>query len=1058
MHVQFFSLKTTTSRITFLIIILSSTVVTCQAQSFEKIVNNATDALQQGDVRTGLKLLLEAQSLARENNKTNTSGYASVLNNLGYAYTETAQYLEAQSAYLEGLQIYKKLGMQNTGEYADALDNIGTLYHAVGLYAQAKTSIEHSLSLRAKLFGEDSQPYATALHNLASIESAMGNKTLAIKYLKKTLELKAKFEGKLTSSYATTLNNLGTNHHVLGRHEEAAEFIEEAISIQEQILKESDLNYLLSLDNLGQLKRLQGHYNESHALHNKCLNIIEKYYGKQHPQYAVSLSSVSQVLLKQGKYGDLEEIYKQIISIYESNTGSKTYDYAIALNNLASFYNIISNYDGAIDYFSKSLSIFKNVIGEENEDYITTSNNLSIVYQKMGNDREAKTHALKAVSLCGKLPGENGYVLAKSLNVLGSIFIQSNEYEEALIYLHQAYDIYKNLQTSRFKLDGYGDLINNMSIAYMSVDNRTEMTRFMEENINLAEQSSPGSERYGTALNNYLQYLVISRQYKKIAPYAQLLLDGLYLQINDVLPTLSEKERLQYVYQIQKQANAYRVAILIAQVFDESLAGEILQLNLNVKGLAFSASNQVAAAIQKKGDKNLIADYENWNKRKRYLSQLIQDPNSNQKHIHQTRAEVNDMEKQLSRTSAEFSESMVRDINWKDIQSALGPTEAFIDISRSQLGDTVYLMTIVKPENNIPIIIMKNGRDLEGSSIEAYRNGIKYRVKDSKSYGVYWKDVDEELKGFDKVYLSSDGLYHQINIGTLFHEEEGAYMIEKYQIIRIASLENFTRKRKKDVFRTKDYIALIGFPNYSLVPKNTDLAPKRNTVPSGSFSEQRFMRGNVIVSLPETRTEVQAIHKISTKHKIKTIVLLGDEATEMAVKRLEEPKVLHIATHGFFLTPEELKVSDIKIPIQASTYERQLLRSGLLLAGAQIAIDEEKRGTNDGILTALEVSGMDLENTDVTVLSACETGLGDIVNGEGVLGLSRAFLQAGSKSLIMSLWEVSDTATRDMMIAFYTNYLIHGFPKEKALHQAQLEIMETHEHPYFWGSFVIINR
>ena len=222
--------------------------------------------------------------------------------------------------------------------------------------------------------------------------------------------------------------------------------------------------------------------------------------------------------------------------------------------------------------------------------------------------------------------------------------------------------------------------------------------------------------------------------------------------------------------------------------------------------------------------------------------------------------------------------------------------------------------------------------------------------------------------------------------------------------------------------------------------------------------------------LPGTQIEADEIPAlIMSKDKNKT-VLTGKAATEEEIKKSKSPRIMHLATHGFFLKDEEIALSndtrglsivdlgpDKGIKNYAKRYENPLVRSGLAFAGANHASEVTKG--EDGILTALEVSGLDLYGTDLVVLSACETGVGEIKNGEGVFGLRRAFALAGAKNLMMSLWPVSDEITARQMITFYKN--LQKLPPAKALRQAQLQTIKELKAKYgfapivLWAPFIL---
>ena len=222
-----------------------------------------------------------------------------------------------------------------------------------------------------------------------------------------------------------------------------------------------------------------------------------------------------------------------------------------------------------------------------------------------------------------------------------------------------------------------------------------------------------------------------------------------------------------------------------------------------------------------------------------------------------------------------------------------------------------------------------------------------------------------------------------------------------------------------------------------------------------------YGKGGVVEQLPGTEAEVKNITKLLTTYKVKTTTLYGVKATEAEVKKINSPSILHIATHGYFLADltklETTKVLGIDV---SAAKENPLLRSGVLLANCENVFDENFRpspNSENGILTAYEAMSLNLDKTDLVVLSACETGLGSVKQGEGVYGLQRAFLIAGAKSIIMSLWSVSDEATMELMTLFYTNYAKSG-NKQQAFSDSIKQLKIKYKEPFFWSAFVMLSK
>ena len=224
--------------------------------------------------------------------------------------------------------------------------------------------------------------------------------------------------------------------------------------------------------------------------------------------------------------------------------------------------------------------------------------------------------------------------------------------------------------------------------------------------------------------------------------------------------------------------------------------------------------------------------------------------------------------------------------------------------------------------------------------------------------------------------------------------------------------------------------ALIGYPDYG--------------------SEQ-------IPELPATKTEVDGIHKLLSSSGYEVDEYIQQTATETNLKSARQISILHIATHGYFL--RDVEKTSWPIGVHAdNAKDNVLLRSGLMLAGASASAGESASldSSSNGIITSYEAMNLDLQGTRLVVLSACETGLGEIRAGEGVYGLQRAFLAAGAEAVVMSLWKVNDAATQELMNAFYDLWIKSG-DRQQAFRDAQLQLMKKYRQPYFWGAFVMMD-
>jgi CHAT domain-containing protein len=277
-------------------------------------------------------------------------------------------------------------------------------------------------------------------------------------------------------------------------------------------------------------------------------------------------------------------------------------------------------------------------------------------------------------------------------------------------------------------------------------------------------------------------------------------------------------------------------------------------------------------------------------------------------------------------------------------------------------------------------------------------------------------------------------------------DENDRFLIENYSISYLTSGRDLLRNRSS--VESREGPVIVANPSFTL---------RSSAVEKNSTGQRSADMVSGFEPLDGTASEAQQLNAVLPKSE----VFAGPNATESVLKSLTGPSVLHVATHGFFLSPrltagsmtppQSARVSAFDAGVQIE--ENPLLRSGLALAGANQLNDG--RG-NDGILTALEAAGLDLHGTKLVVLSACETGIGEVQNGEGVYGLRRALVLAGSESELMSLWKVDDEATRDLMVEFYKG-LMNGESRSTALREVQLKLlkMDRYEHPFFWAAFIL---
>ena len=465
----------------------------------------------------------------------------------------------------------------------------------------------------------------------------------------------------------------------------------------------------------------------------------------------------------------------------------------------------------------------------------------------------------------------------------------------------------------------------------------------------------------------------------------------------------------------------------------------MFEYRIATKGLLLSSTKKISETIASSGNEKLISDYAAWIDSKEQLARLYvyskDELREQEVNIDSLQSATNAMEKNLSQSSKDFSQFFFTSkVQFSEVQKKLGTDEALIEMIRLRnfdqalTNDSKYVALVITKNNPQPkLVVFDNGLEMETKIFKTYRKSMINKINDEQSYTKYWGPLENEVKDKKKIYISLDGVYNQISLYTL-KKPGGDFLINQVDIDLIGNSKDLITDSKKGSGNGKK-ASLIGFPVYG--------SPK-------------------IPELPATKTEVDGINKVLKSSGYQVAEYVQKDATEANLKSSSKLSVLHIATHGYFL--QDVDKASWPIGVSAdNAKDNVLLRSGLMLTGAS-ENDQMNAGldsTSNGIITSYEAMNLDLKGTDLVVLSACETGLGEIKAGEGVYGLQRAFIVAGAEALVMSLWKVDDGATQQLMNSFYTNWTKSG-DKQKAFKQAQLQLMTKYKEPFYWGAFVMM--
>jgi CHAT domain-containing protein len=590
---------------------------------------------------------------------------------------------------------------------------------------------------------------------------------------------------------------------------------------------------------------------------------------------------------------------------------------------------------------------------------------------------------------------------------------------------------------------------------------------------------------YAQSCNNLAILYSIQSQHQKAKALHDEALQSKKTQIKLLFPTLSETEKQEYFTNIDYFFTDF--TDFATQYYykdypqNKKISQDLFNQHLFTKGIIFSSTQKMKKQILNSNNSVLINQYEAWKTQKEEYISFTQTPITERDStldLIKVAFQINELEREISKKSELFkSNTTQKEYTWQDAKQTLSKKEAIIEIIRlvknniqDKPKDTVYVALIItnKTKESPELLVLENGKELENGALSFYQNNIEFQLEDNESYNQYWKPIQDKLdslakknntNGYSKIYFSPDGIYHKINLNVLQNPKTGKYLVEEQNIQLITSSRDLIERKEKgkqqvDLSKNfENYKAyLLGYPSYNLNANDTSKVNGKDRSLNGL---QRIVGQQTVVPVLEgTKVETNQINDLLIKKSISTTLLQNNEATEENIKALQNPTILHFATHGFFINetttgePKTLQEAEDR-----NLLKNPFLRSGLLLAGCQNPqVDGE-----DGILSAEEAMNLNLDGTELVVLSACETGLGDVHNGEGVYGLQRAFRQAGAKTIIMSLWKVSDEATQLLMVTFYES-LLSGKSKREAFKIAQLKLKEKYNEPFYWGAFVMVGE
>jgi tetratricopeptide (TPR) repeat protein len=971
-------------------------------------------------------LAIDEKTLGPEKAETATN-----INNLGSLYWTMGNYAKAEPLFQRALAIKEKtLGEQNR-DTAISLDSLALLYRDEGDYAKAAPFAQRALAIREKTLGESHRETGVSCANVAEIYQAMGEFAKAEPLLQRAVAIFEKTLGPQHPETAISLNNLAALYGATGAYAKAESLYERSLAIREKALGPQHPDVAISLANLAAIQENLGNYAKAQALFQRALEIDEKALGPFHPHTAGRLDNLAGFYKTMGDDAKAEPLYQRALAIREKALGPQHPDVAASLNSLADFFEACGEYAKPEPLFVRALAIREKTLGPMHPETANSLNNLAELYRKTGKAAKAEPLLVRALSILETKMGPQYPGVGLILNNLAALYESMGDLAKAEPMMTRALALRE--RTLGLQHPDTGTTANNLGELYAAKGDYQKAEPLLLRALAIKEKAlGPEHPDLAVSLANLALLDIDLGKRLEALEFCQREAKVTTAHLGNILSFTSEQERLAF----QKTVFPFSLPASLDS------APDIAEAVLHYKGVVLDSlleDRLVAEASRNAAQRKVIDQLRAARQR---LTQLLMEASKNlspeamrgREAEREARArEVEQLEGGLARAVAGLGKARrALSVTVGQAQSALASDQALVELLRygRYLGngkwEAHYGAVVVGAEVRwVPLgVAAEIEKDVRiyGKSVRGQTDETALRAVLMRLYERLWAPIDAALPaGVKTIILSPDSDLNFVSFVTLLAPDE-RFLGEKYSIRYAASGRDLLREIAPSKGKG---MTVFGGPDFG--------------------GRAKAAAGYFLLPLPGAAAECAALKTQNESAGISVQDFTGPAATEAQLKRTVSPRVLHLATHGFFL-PEDLNddpsshgnsgMGGVTHPPGGDQKPKGLLqnpmiRSGLALTGAQRTLDAWARGEappsdNDGVVTAEEVGGLKLQGTWLVTLSACDTGVGEARAGEGVMGLRRGFIQAGAQNLLMTLWPISDDTTVKIMLDFYDRALKSG--------------------------------
>lgn len=1029
-----------------------------------------------GDFISALTSAQEALALCKAVLGDNHELYTSLLNNIALYNERIGNYQEGINIIHEAMKIKKERGDEPI-TFAVMLSNLALLYSDCGNYKDAVKFGEEAVDIIKENFGENDERYWTAVENLAEYKASLGNYSEAIILEEEILQLKKTALGEDNVNYAITLGNLAKNYATIGKYANAVGSATRAAEIRQKYLGEDHPYYALSLQDLAKFNSDLGDYEEAVRIQTKAVEIFKNTMGENHPSYATGLANLSFFYSGMGDYSEAIRLGTKASEIKRNILGETHPEYALSLSSLGRYYNAIGNREDCIKYYEKAFEIIRQSLRDHHPTVLTMMSFLADYNVNIKNYDEAIRICVDALEI-EKNNSVEGNTTPVLLNTLAVAYFAKKAYEKALETQYKAVEAAKEkwgethptyafyLGNLGYELCDKGDFKEGLEILYKVLD-------IQKESLG---DSHPNSILTLRTIAECLYELDKMQDVENIAED----LNKIYSDyIRTIFSNLTSYERNTF-YNTNKKWFETSIHQYASKFESSKLTSCGMNAALMSKGILLSSDSEFTSILKNSKNPEILGKHKELLDIRGIIAKLRENPNAMVDLELDSLLRVSDkIERELVMLSKEYGDlTRNMSITWQDVRNNLNPDDVAIEfVSFPEDEKYIYQAYIITSDSDSPAMFsLCSSEELADICSDDYYNNTRLS-------GLIWTKLEPFMKGRQNVYFSPVKELYNIALESLPYPQGDGIMSDYYNIYRLSSTRELAVSKEPASYAKA---ALYGGMKYDTdisylqddMDRHPELAERNRSTEGG--------RGNIslriVQDLPGTEEEIDNIGNSMNHTEISANIYKGLEGSEASFKSLsgKQFNIMHIATHGFYWSESRANSSSSLSFLTAGNEnskrfeeDKALTRSGLLFSGANNALRgrELPDHVEDGILTAKEISELDFNGLDLVVLSACQTGLGEI-RGDGVFGLQRGFKKAGANTLLMSLWKVDDEATRLLMTKFYESFL-SGKTKYEALKEAQNylrnyegqtkmatsgnETIRPFQDPRYWAAFILLD-